>query len=127
MPCQCPKLLSRRFPAAGPITPELVRPGNDLEPRYRIPSNALPVPEAHLDQVLCRCRLARRCDVPGESHASRGGAAINARARERLARYLFEYRVGGSDDVLRVHGHIQSAVAEAVDVDRWRMSDEIDV
>ena len=40
-----------RFSAAGPITPKVLRPGIDLELRYGIPSNALPVPEAHLDQV----------------------------------------------------------------------------
>src|SRR3979409_1455174 len=90
----------RRFSAAGPITPKVLRPGINLLPRYRIPSNALPVPEAHLDQVLCCRWLARRCDVSGEPHASRGRAAINARAGERLARYLVEYRLRGSGDVL---------------------------
>src|ERR1700675_2262886 len=106
-----------RFPAAGPITPQVLRPGIDLRPRYRIPSNALPVPEAHLDQILCRGRLARRRNVPGESHASRGWAAINARARERLRRYLAEYRLRGCGDVLLVHGHLQTAVAKPVGVD----------
>src|ERR1700681_2725616 len=46
-----------RFSAAGPITPKVLRPGINLLLRYRIPSHALPEPEVHLDQVLCRCWL----------------------------------------------------------------------
>src|SRR6266404_761467 len=117
----------RRFSLAGPITPKVLRPGIDLEPSYRIPPDALPAPEMHLDQILRRRGPARRCDAPGESCAPRGRAAVNGRARERLARYLLEYRLGCSRNVLLVHVHIQTTVAETVDIDRWRMADEIDL
>src|SRR5579859_5892538 len=43
----------RRLSAAGPVTPNVPRPGINQLWLYRIPSNALPVPEVHFDQLLC--------------------------------------------------------------------------
>src|SRR6266403_6393902 len=71
-----------RLSAARPVSPNVPGPGIDLEPLDGIPSNALPATETHLDQILRRRRLARRGDVPGKPHASRGRAAVYAGARE---------------------------------------------
>src|ERR1700734_4517043 len=63
----------RRFSAAGPVAPRILRPFIDLPALDGIPASALPFTEAHLDQIIIGYGFTRRRQAPSEPPASTGG------------------------------------------------------